>query len=108
MAFNPVVTQYDENGVPVIGYRNAAIAAGASTTVVKTTKGRVAQVVVTSLGTTGGTVTIYDNTAGSGTKLLVIPEAQPIGTVYKVDMPATIGITVVNAANAPALTVSFS
>lgn len=62
----------------------------ASTTTVKTGKGRVAAVTVLVAGSTTGT--IYDNTAASGTRLFIIPNT--VGR-YDVDTPFTTGVTVV-------------
>ncbi|MGH7743288.1 MAG: hypothetical protein ACREQ5_00500 [Candidatus Dormibacteria bacterium] len=90
------------------GSTTAVIAAGAGTTVVKASPGRLCRITVTTAGTTGA-VTFYDNAAsGSGTVLFVVPGSSvTVGTIYDVQMPAAAGITAVAAASGPALTVSF-
>ena len=76
----------------------------ATTTTVKASAGRLAGVVVN--GGTMGSVTIYDNSAGSGTKIATV--AAPLaGMVLPYGCRVTTGITVVTAA-ATNLTVIWS
>jgi hypothetical protein len=94
------------------GTATAVVPAGVATTVIKASPGKLCRAVITAAGTTGDTP-IYDNaSAGSGTKIGVIPgtttdaTALP-GRVFTFDMPALLGITAVGPASSPAFTVSF-
>lgn len=110
MAFAPVTYQatVDTLGNPVSPTNAIGIAAGASTTIVKATPGRVASVVVTAAGTGGDNATIYDNTAGSGLILGIIAGGTTAGTILNFNVPAAIGITVVNVGSGPGFTISYS
>jgi hypothetical protein len=111
MPFSPksAYSIYDDAGNSVKAERTAAIAAGAATTVVKGAPGRVINAVVTTAGTSTDNATIYDNTAGSGTILAVIPGGTyTVGQNVSIDMPAQNGITVVNVASGPAFTLGYS
>jgi hypothetical protein len=109
MAKNGIFTPYDDEGYPVNPVFTTPIAAGASTTVVKGSPGRLAKVVVTAAGTSSDNATIYDNaSAGSGTVLAVIPGGGSVGAVYALDMPAQNGITCVNVASGPGFTIGYS
>jgi hypothetical protein len=110
MAFSPVSYQaaVDTAGNPVEPTGTAAIAAGASTTVLKTGPGRLARVTVTTAGTSTDNATIYDNTAGSGKIIAVILGGTAVGTSFPFDAPVATGITVVNVASGPAFTATFS
>lgn len=101
-----------DNGTPVLqttgGTTTVAIAASAGTTVVKASAGRVCKAVVTTAGTASDNITIYDNaTTGSGTVLAIVPGGTTVGTVFDLQMPAANGITVVNVASGPAITLSY-
>jgi hypothetical protein len=99
---------YDDAGNSVKAERTAAIAGNAaSTTVVKNAPGRLVNALVTAAGTSTAT-TIYDNNAGSGTILAVIPAATAVGTQITIDMPAANGITVVQGASSVGLTIGYS
>jgi hypothetical protein len=82
----------------------------AGNTVVKAKGGRLRQVSVTTTGTGSATfVNIYNNaTTNSGDVLLSIPSNAAAGTIYSVQLPADLGITVAQVTNGPALTVSWS
>ena len=99
---------YDDSGNSVQAEGTAAIAAAAGTTVVKGAPGRVVNAVVTAAGTGGDNALVYDNTAGSGTILAVIPGGGTVGAQITIQMPAKVGITVVNVASGPAFTLGFS
>jgi hypothetical protein len=88
------------------GQFSAAIASGASTTTLKTGPARLCRIVITTAGT--ASFTVFDNTAGSGTVLFASTATTTLGTVYDIQMPAQIGITVVNQASGAAFTVSFN
>jgi hypothetical protein len=57
--------------------------------------------------TTASTITVYDNTAGSGTKIATIAASPAIGSVFNFDVKCLVGLTVVTA-GASDLTVSFA
>lgn len=109
-AFAPLsyTASVDTVGNPKDPTFTAAIAAGAGTTVVKNAPGRVATITVTTAGTSTDNGIVYDNTAGSGTILAVVAGGTAVGTILTVNLPAAIGITVVNVASGPAFTVGFS
>lgn len=110
MPFVPVsyTSNVDGAGNSTKAERTAAIAAGASTTVVKSGAGRVVNCLVTTAGTSTDNATIYDNTAGSGTILAVIPGGGSVPAQITIDMPASVGITIVNVASGPAFTLGYS
>jgi len=77
-----------------------------ATTVVKASAGRLARILVTTLG--AGTLTCYDNaTTGAGTIIGNVAASAAVGTVEPLDMPAANGITCVSSATGPVATVSF-
>jgi hypothetical protein len=103
------VTIYDDRGSSTVARATAPIAAGASTTIVKAGPGRLVRVVVTAAGTSTDNITIYDNAAaGSGTVLGVIPGGGTVGAIISFDLPALNGITAVNVASGPAVTIGYS
>jgi len=109
MAFNEIVTPYDDNGFPAAAAFTTPIASGASTTTLKPSPGRLCRVVVTTAGTATDNITIYDNaSAGSGKVLALIPGGGTVGTIYTLDLPAANGITAVNVASGPAVTIGWS
>ena len=87
------------------GQFSAAIASGASTTTIKSGAGRLCRVSITTAGT--ASFSVFDNTSGSGTLLYTSAAATSVGTVIDIQMPAQLGITVVNQVSGPAFTVSF-
>jgi len=87
------------------GQFSAAIASGSSTTTIKSGIGRLCRVSITTAGT--ASFTVFDITSGSGTALFVSPATTSVGTIFDIQMPAQIGITVVNQVSGPAFTVSF-
>jgi hypothetical protein len=109
LAKNEIVTPYDDASFPVAAAFTTAIAAGASTTTLKPSPGRLCRVSVTTAGTSTDNITIYDNaSAGSGEVLAVIPGGGTLGTIYVLDVPAVNGITAVNVASGPAVTIGWS
>lgn len=109
MAKNGIVTDYDDAGFPQVAAFTEPIAAAAATITVKDSPGRLCNVVVTTAGTSSDNLTIYDNaSAGSGTVLAVIPGGGTVGAVYNINLPAVNGITAVNVASGPAVTVGYS
>lgn len=110
MPFSPVsyISNVDGSGNSTKAEQTAAIAAGAGTTVVKGASGRVVNALVTTAGTSTDNATVYDNTAGSGTILAVIPGGGTVGAQIAIDMPAANGITVVNVSGGPAFTLGYS
>jgi hypothetical protein len=99
---------YDDAGNSVKAERTAAIASAAATTVVKSAAGRVISATITTAGSSSDNATIYDNTAGSGTILAVIAGGGTVGAQQAIDLPAAVGITVVNVASGPAFTLGYS
>lgn len=81
----------------------------AANTVVKAKPGRLRKVIATSTGTGSNTVvTIYDNAStNTGNILFALPSNAAAGTIYDVQLPADLGITVAQVTNGPALTVSY-
>lgn len=68
----------------------------ATTTVVKTGPGVFVSIVINA--TTSGTITIYDNTAASGTKIGTIAASALTGTTFGFLCQFTTGLTVVTSA----------
>jgi hypothetical protein len=85
------------------GYSYAHISTDA-TTVVKTGAGTLHSIMINT-GTSGATVTIYDNTAGSGTVIAVASGATQVTLQY--DIAFTAGLTVVTAVAAADVTVAY-
>ena len=54
-----------------------------------------------------GTITIYDNTAASGTKIGTITSYASLPQCFTYDVAFWIGLTIVTATAAPDITVSF-
>lgn len=109
MALNGIVTEYDDLGFPSSAAFTKVVAAGAGTTIIKAAPGRLLKAVVTAAGTATDNITIYDNpSAGSGTILAVIPGGGTVGTIYTLDLPAAAGITAVNVASGPGVTLGYS
>jgi hypothetical protein len=75
-----------------------------TTTVVKSGAGFLHSIVINTLAATG-TATVYDNTAGSGTKIATIATAA-MGTLLY-DIAFGTGLTIVTATAAPDLTVCY-
>jgi len=104
---------YDGNGNLCVfdrpSAKTASVPSGAANTVVSAAAGKLARVLVTTAGTGTGGVLIYDNaTTNSGTVVGYVPANITVGTYYTFDMPCANGITAVNVANGPVLTVSYA
>jgi hypothetical protein len=88
------------------GSSRADVPAGTAGFAIKNAPGRLCTVVL--LAANGANpITFYDNTAGSGAVLFVVP-ASTTQTVFIVDTPANIGIFAVGGAGTAACAVSFS
>lgn len=73
------------------------VAAGTATTVVKSGAGTLASVVINTVGI-GNTLTIYDNTAASGTKIATINTAAAVaGVPFTFNVAVGTGITCISA-----------
>lgn len=73
------------------------VAAGTATTVVKSGAGTFASVVINTVGI-GNTLTIYDNTAASGTKIATINTAAAVaGVPFTFNVAVGTGITCISA-----------
>jgi hypothetical protein len=90
----------------VVGYNYKNITSG--TNVVKATPGMLASLVVNSV-TSGAVITIYDNTAGSGTVIAIPTLLTTSNTPFKVDYNAnfTTGLTVVVTSGTANITVVY-
>jgi hypothetical protein len=91
-----------------VGLKFAHIS-GAATTVVKASPGLLSRIVVNSAAI-GATITVFDNTAGSGSAVVVVPAlAAAVGTPVSAeyDLRTTTGITVVTTGTID-LTVVFN
>lgn len=78
--------------------------ASATTTTVKSGAGFLHCLTINT--TAAGAITIYDNTAGSGTKIATIAASPVIGSTFKFDVSFGTGLTIVTAA-ASDITVSY-
>lgn len=78
--------------------------ASATTTTVKSGAGFLHSIVINT--TAAGTITIYDNTAGSGTKIGTIAASVVIGSTMMYDVSFATGLTIVTA-GASDITVSY-
>ena len=76
----------------------------AATTVVKSGRGVLVAVILNE--TNAGAITIYDNTAGSGTKIATIAAGADPGTSFPYLAQFTTGLTIVTA-GADDITVTF-
>ncbi|MGC2135444.1 MAG: hypothetical protein WA661_19530 [Xanthobacteraceae bacterium] len=84
-------------------YRNIATD---TTTTIKSAPGYLHTVCVNTPAATG-TITIYDNTAASGTKIGTITSYASLPQCFTYDVAFWIGLTIVTATAAPDITVSF-
>lgn len=89
------------------GQQTVAIAAAGSANI-KTTPGRLCNVLITTAGTVP--ITFYDNALGNstGTIIGVTPATSPIATIYSFNIPAALGISAVGGAGSPAVTVGYN
>ena len=76
----------------------------ATTTTVKSGRGRLASITIGE--TAAGAITVYDNTAGSGTVIAVLKASIVEGT-YTFDAIFNVGLTIVTA-GASKITVSYT
>lgn len=85
----------------------AAHLAAAATTTVKSGAGYLHSIIVNSKGTVASTITVYDNTAGSGTVIAII-DSLGLSGAFTYDIAFTTGLTlVVTGTVAPDVTVSY-
>lgn len=82
----------------------------AGNTVVKGAPCQLRRIVVLTTGTGSGTfVSVYDNaTTNSGNVLFSFPSNAAAGTIYEVELPAAVGITVAQVTNGPGLNVVWN
>lgn len=88
---------------PQFAYQNITTQA---TTAIKAGPGYLHAVCVNTPAATG-TVTIYDNTAASGTKIGTITSFASVGGCFIYDVAFWTGLTIVTATASPDVTVSF-
>lgn len=74
---------------------NATYISTATTTTVKSGKGNLAKIVLTE--TAAGAITVYDNTAGSGT-IIAAFKASVVEGSYEFNCKFSVGLTIVTAA----------
>lgn len=74
---------------------NATYISSATTTTVKSGKGNLAKIILTE--TAAGTITVYDNTAGSGT-ILALFKASVVEGSYEFNCRFNTGLTIVTGA----------
>jgi len=87
-------------------YRN--LLANATTTL-KTGPGKLYRIVINNAGVSGNTLTIYDNTAASGTLVGVVDTVELNGRVLEYNLNLQTGLTVVMATGTAAdITVVYS
>lgn len=95
---------------PVLIYRSDTylnIAAGAATTVVKSGAGTLSKVCINTKGASSNVLTVYDNTAGSGTKIAVLDTTTAV-VCQAYDVAFATGLTVVSATGTGAdLTIAY-
>jgi hypothetical protein len=88
-------------------YTHKNLAANA-TTVVKNTPGFLHSLVINKIGATANTITIYDNTTGSGTIIATIDSTIANAPTRLYDVEFTTGLTVVIASGTAAdITLSY-
>jgi hypothetical protein len=87
----------------VYAYKNITTDA---TTTLKSAPGYLHTVCVNTPAATG-TITIYDNTAGSGTKIGTITSFASVGGCFIYDVAFWTGLTIVTATATPDVTVTF-
>lgn len=77
-----------------------------TTTAIKSSPGVLHSICVNTPAATG-TVTVYDNTAGSGTKIATITSFASVSGCFIYDVAFWTGLTIVTATAAPDITVSY-
>jgi hypothetical protein len=77
-----------------------------TTTALKSARG-VLHTVCVNTPAAGGTITIYDNTAGSGTKIGTITSFASVSGCFVYDVAFWTGLTIVTATATPDITVSW-
>ena len=71
-----------------------------TTTAVKASQGRLESIIINTAGASSNTITVYDNTAGSGTKVGTINGTAAAGSVFQYGdkgIQMETGITIVTA-----------
>ena len=89
------------SGAPSYGFNNIATQ---TTTVVKTGSGHLHSITINT--TAAAAITIYDNTAGSGTTIATIAASPAIGSTFLFDVAFNTGLTIVTA-GASNITVAY-
>lgn len=90
------------------GLQTTPIAAATLTdTVVSSSPGRLATILVTAVGT--AQLNIFDNASThTGTIIGIVPASATVGSIFKLNMPVANGITVQGAASTPGVTISWT
>lgn len=81
--------------MPQFTFKYANLAAN-ETTVIKSAPGILHSITINDQGASANTVSVYDNTAGSGTKIATIDSVTTIGTLLY-DVEFATGLTIVIA-----------
>lgn len=97
----------DSTGTVFIGGNSYSNITTATTTTVKASAGTLHTICVNSLGTVASTAIVYDNTAGSGTKIATLNTLALLGC-QTLDVAFSTGLTIVSTGTvAPDITVSY-
>ena len=99
----PVIPDVPVGSFADDGYQYKNITSAATTTV-KSGPGHLHSIVINKPGTTD-TLTVYDNTAGSGTKIASITVGTQVAYIY--DVAFTTGLTIVSGGTAGDYTVTY-
>jgi hypothetical protein len=95
---------------PIACESTYAVSPGAGTVGVKFGPGELIEAVVTSAGTAGDNLSLYDSQgpgAPLGNLLAVIPGGTAVGTLVLIDAPFSIGLAAVSPAGGPSVTLGF-
>ncbi len=77
-------------------WQKTHIGAGTATTTIKTGVGILHAITFNTKGASSNTLTVYDNTAASGTVIAIIDTTDKVTTLFY-DCPFLIGLTVISA-----------
>jgi hypothetical protein len=92
--------------VTVGGHASTPVGAGAGNTIIKSSPGRLARILVTATGTAA--FVVYDNaSAPSGTIIAVVPANALAGTIIDAQAPALNGMTLAGNPDNPGVTVFY-
>lgn len=88
------------------------VTTGATSVVIKNSPGVLGSVLVTAAGTGTGSIVFYDSDVATTTNKTIIgttiTTALPVSQLLTFNMPANVGILVVQITNGPAMTISYT